>query len=61
MGSEMCIRDSFVDVGWHHDARTGRVVITSAEDNLTKGASGQAVQAFNLLHDLPATTGLMNL
>ena len=54
-------RTNFVDVGWHHDARTGRVVITSAEDNLTKGASGQAVQAFNLLHDLPATTGLMNL
>ena len=54
-------RTNFVDVGWHHDERTNRVVITSAEDNLTKGASGQAVQAFNLLHGLPATTGLMNL
>ena len=54
-------RTNFVDVGWHHDSRTGRLVLTSAEDNLTKGASGQAVQAFNLLHDLPATTGLMNL
>lgn len=54
-------RTNFVDVGWHHDSRTNRLVITSAEDNLTKGASGQAVQAFNLLHDLPPTTGLMNL
>lgn len=54
-------RTNFVDVGWHHDSRTGRVVLTSAEDNLTKGASGQAVQAFNLLSDLPVTTGLMNL
>ena len=54
-------RTNFVDVGWHHDERTNRLVITSAEDNLTKGASGQAVQAFNLLHGLPATTGLMNL
>lgn len=54
-------RTNFVDVGWHHDSRTGRLVMTSAEDNLTKGASGQAVQAYNLLHKLPATTGLMNL
>lgn len=54
-------RTNFVDVGWHHDARTGRLVITSAEDNLTKGASGQAVQAFNLLHSLPTTAGLLNL
>ena len=54
-------RTNFVDIGWHHDERTNRLVITSAEDNLTKGASGQAVQAFNLLHNLPATAGLMNL
>ena len=54
-------RTNFVDVGWHHDERTNRLVITSAEDNLTKGASGQALQAFNLLHNLPAITGLMNL
>ncbi|MBK1834276.1 N-acetyl-gamma-glutamyl-phosphate reductase [Roseibacillus ishigakijimensis] len=54
-------RTNFVDFGWHHDARTNRVVVTSAEDNLTKGASGQALQAFNLLHGLPATAGLLNL
>lgn len=54
-------RTNFLDVGWHHDSRTNRLLLTSAEDNLTKGASGQAVQAFNLLHGLPETTGLLNL
>lgn len=33
-------------------------VILVAEDNLTKGASGQAVQAMNIMFDLPETTGL---
>lgn len=35
-----------------------RIVIVSAIDNLTKGASGQAVQCFNLMVDLPETTAL---
>ena len=39
---------NFVDIAWRHDARTGRVVLMSAEDNLVKGASGQAVQCLNL-------------
>jgi N-acetyl-gamma-glutamyl-phosphate reductase len=34
------------------------VVITSALDNLVKGASGQAVQSANLVLGLPETTGL---
>lgn len=54
-------RTNFVDIGWHHDARTQRLILTSVEDNLTKGASGQAIQAFNLLHQLPPTAGLYNL
>jgi N-acetyl-gamma-glutamyl-phosphate reductase len=33
--------------------------ITSVTDNLRKGASGQAVQCFNLMYDLPETTGLL--
>lgn len=33
--------------------------ITSVTDNLRKGASGQAVQCFNLMFDLPETTGLL--
>jgi len=35
-----------------------RLVITSAIDNLLKGASGQAVQNMNLMFDLDETTGL---
>ncbi len=33
--------------------------ITSVTDNLRKGASGQAVQCFNLMFGLPETTGLL--
>lgn len=35
------------------------VHITSVTDNLRKGASGQAVQCFNLMFDLPETMGLV--
>ena len=40
------------------DPRTGWVVAIAAIDNLTKGASGAAVQCANLLLDLPETAGL---
>lgn len=53
-------RTNFIDIGWHHDARTGRVILTSAEDNLVKGAGGQAIQSFNLMFDLEPTQGLQN-
>lgn len=54
-------RTNFIDIGWHHDARTGRIILTSAEDNLGKGAGGQAIQSFNLMFDLGPTDGLQNL
>ena len=41
-----------------YDERTGWVVALAAIDNLTKGASGQAIQCANLLLGLPETTGL---
>ena len=41
-----------------YDARTDTVVAIAAEDNLVKGASGQMIQAANLLLGLPETTGL---
>ena len=41
-----------------YDERTGWVVAICAIDNLTKGASGQAIQCANLLLGLPETTGL---
>jgi N-acetyl-gamma-glutamyl-phosphate reductase len=45
----------------HHDERTGRILAIGVIDNLVKGAAGQAVQAFNLVHGLPETTGLEQL
>ena len=41
-----------------YDERTGYVVALAAIDNITKGASGAAVQCANLLLGLPETTGL---
>ena len=41
-----------------YDERTGTVMAIAAIDNLTKGASGAAVQCANLLLGLPETTGL---
>ena len=37
----------------------GRVLLISAEDNLIKGASGAAVQNFNLMFGFPETTALL--
>jgi len=50
---------NFIDIGWRVDARTGRLLVISAEDNLVKGASGQAIQSFNLMCGFPETTGLL--
>jgi N-acetyl-gamma-glutamyl-phosphate reductase len=51
-------RTNFIDIGWTHDPRTGRIILSSAEDNLGKGAGAQAVQSFNLIFGLPETAGL---
>jgi N-acetyl-gamma-glutamyl-phosphate reductase len=40
------------------DPAAGRVVAVAAEDNLTKGTAGAAVQSFNLAVGLPETLGL---
>jgi N-acetyl-gamma-glutamyl-phosphate reductase len=40
------------------DSRTDRFVITSAIDNLLKGASGQAIQIMNLKYGFEETAGL---
>jgi N-acetyl-gamma-glutamyl-phosphate reductase len=48
-----------LDLSAVHDARTGNFIITSAVDNLVKGASGQAVQIMNLWLALPETAGLV--
>jgi N-acetyl-gamma-glutamyl-phosphate reductase len=53
-------RTNFIDIGWQYDPRTNRVILMSAEDNLGKGAGGQAVQCFNLIFGLSPTDGLQN-
>ena len=50
-----------VRVHVHHDPRTGRVLAIGVLDNLVKGAAGQAVQAFNVVHGLDETAGLEQL
>ncbi len=50
---------NYCDIGVHYDARMELIIITSAIDNLCKGAAGQAVQNMNLMSGLTETTGLM--
>jgi N-acetyl-gamma-glutamyl-phosphate reductase len=50
---------NFIDVAWRHDPRTGRLVLLSAEDNLVKGAAGQAVQCLNVMCGWPEVSGLV--
>ena len=49
----------FLDLAWKMDHRTGRLILMSVIDNLTKGTSGQAVQCFNLMRGFDETAGLL--
>ena len=51
-GSNFCL------IGVFADRLPGRLIVVSVIDNLVKGASGQAIQNFNLMFDLPETLGL---
>ena len=44
-----------------HDARTGRILAIGVIDNMVKGAAGQGIQSFNIVHGLPETAGLEQL
>jgi len=48
-----------IEIAWRLDPRTGRLIVMSAEDNLVKGASGQAMQSMNILCGFPETAGLI--
>jgi N-acetyl-gamma-glutamyl-phosphate reductase len=48
-----------IEIAWRVDPRTGRLIVMSAEDNILKGASGQAVQCLNIVCGWPETTGLL--
>lgn len=50
---------NYIEIAWRLDPRTGRLVAFSAEDNLTKGAAGQAVQSMNLMCGFEETAGLL--
>jgi N-acetyl-gamma-glutamyl-phosphate reductase len=49
---------NFLELAWRVDARTRRLIVMSAEDNIVKGTAGQAIQCFNIMSGLPETTGL---
>src|SRR5262249_10024571 len=49
---------NFIDIAWRLDPRTGRLILMSAIDNLTKGASGQAIECFNVMRGYRETEGL---
>ncbi|MGH7990453.1 MAG: N-acetyl-gamma-glutamyl-phosphate reductase, partial [Limisphaerales bacterium] len=48
-----------IEIAWRLDSRTNRLIVMSAEDNLVKGAGGQAVQSMNILCGFPETAGLI--
>jgi N-acetyl-gamma-glutamyl-phosphate reductase len=50
---------NYIDIGFHVNPSTKRLVIVSAIDNLVKGASGQAVQNMNIMLGFDETTGLL--
>ncbi len=49
---------NFCDIGLAVDSRTRRVIVVVAIDNLVKGASGQAIQAMNVMMGLDERAGL---
>jgi N-acetyl-gamma-glutamyl-phosphate reductase len=57
-GTKATYGANVVHVTVRFDVRTETVLAIAVEDNLTKGASGQAIQAANLVLGLPETTGL---
>lgn len=48
-----------IDISAHLDSRTNRLVICSTEDNLIKGAGGQAIQSMNICEGFTETEGLL--
>jgi N-acetyl-gamma-glutamyl-phosphate reductase len=50
---------NFIEIAHRRDPRTGHLLLFSAEDNLTKGAAGQAIQSMNIVCGFPETEGLL--
>lgn len=49
---------NIVQIGIYTDEASGRVILISALDNLTKGASGQAIQNLNIMLGIMESKGL---
>ena len=47
------------EIGYFFDEHTNKVILTSCIDNLTKGASGQAIQCMNIRFGLDEAAGLL--
>ena len=60
-GTKATLGSNAVHITARFDERTGTVVVIAAEDNLTKGASGGAVQAANVALGITETAGLTNV
>lgn len=56
--TKLVVGTNLCEVGVHVDERVGMVWAGSAIDNLVKGASGQALQAFNIRFGFVETEGL---
>ena len=50
---------NFIEIAWKVDPRTQRLIVMSAEDNIIKGAGGQAIQSLNIICGFPETMGLI--
>ncbi len=49
---------NIIDIGIYVDEKSKRVILVSALDNLTKGASGQAIQNLNIMMGIEESKGL---
>lgn len=55
---KILVGSNYCDIGFAKDPDSKRLIVFSALDNLMKGAAGQALQAFNLMHGMDETLGL---
>jgi N-acetyl-gamma-glutamyl-phosphate reductase len=51
-------QSNYCDISVHIDPSGGTLIVTSAIDNMVKGAAGQAVQNMNILFGFDERTGL---
>ena len=53
------VNTNYCDIAINIDGRTNNLIITSAIDNLVKGAAGQAVQNMNIMFGIDENEGLI--